>query len=54
MPDPDLLFHKKKDTKVMILPPATGTTASWHRLTREELREFIQLELDLASQQYKA
>lgn len=30
-----------------------GPPASWHRLNREELREFIQLELDFAFQQYK-
>lgn len=30
-----------------------GPPAPWHRLSREELREFIQLELDFALHQYK-
>ena len=30
--------------------PSEGTPSKWNRLSREELREFIQLELELASQ----
>jgi hypothetical protein len=46
--------YREKEEKVTILPPTAAPPTSWQRLTREELREFIQLDLDLASRQYKA